>query len=156
MIGIVFLQMLVVSACVNPNKLPGIREIAEKEDARANQQTDEAIKASPALQELDAFCTNQVPLALGFVRRNRRLIQSAGWQTLSYSYQSNTSFESVKQEYKKQLASPDWRVTVEEKVNPEESRIEFAGNNYSIKIYHFHSGEDDINYKIFCERLKVK
>lgn len=152
----VLVQILVVSACVNPNRLPGIKQIAEQEDARANQQTDEAIKASPALQELDTFCTNQVPAALAFVRRHRRLDSGGGRQILSYSYQSNASFDSVKQEYKNQLAATDLRVTLEEKVNAEESRIVFTGQYYTIKIYHIASGKDEVNYKVYCERLKDK
>ena len=155
LLGLVLAQALVVSACVNPSKLPGVSAIAEREDERAKKETDEAIKNSPALQELDAFCSAQVPATLGFVSLHRRLDSSAGRLTLSYSYHSDANFDRVKQEYKNQLVPNGWRVTLEEEVSSAESRIEFAGNDHTIKVYYIPSGKET-NYKVYCEKVQGK
>ena len=155
MIGLVLAQILVASACVNPNKLPGVSAIGEREAERAHKEADEAIKNSPALQELDTFCTQQVPPALGFTRLYRRLDRSGGRLTLSQSYHSDAAFATVKQEYKNRLVPAGWRVTVEEDVSRAESRIEFAGDGHTMKIYNVPSAKE-ANYVVYCEKVQVK
>ena len=154
LIGLVLAQIVVASACVNPNKLPGVSAIAEREAERAHKEADEAIKNSPALQELDTLCSQQVP-ALGFTRLYRRLDRSGGRLTVSQSYHSDANFATVKQEYKNQLAPAGWRVTVEEDVSRAESRIEFARDGYTMKIYNVPSAKE-ANYVVYCEKVQVK
>jgi hypothetical protein len=144
--------VLVVSAC-NPTTLPGIKTLVEQADARRSKRADEAIKNSPVLQELDRFCTSQVPPALGFQRLQRQLDEFRGRHVLTYSYKSDANFERVKQEHKNQLLPAGWRVTAEEAVSWGDPRIEFDGNSHSIRIYHFRSNQD-VNYKIHCEKIQ--
>ena len=143
--------MVFASACVNPNKLPGTRSIAAREEARLNQESAEAIKNSAFLQQLDSFCTSQVPPALGFAGVNRHL-DFGGRKALVYGYHSNVSFATVKQEYKNRLVPEGWKVTREEDATWGESRLKLVGPSYSLDIYHVGSGEG-VNYKIHCESL---
>lgn len=151
-LGVAVLSLTVfMSACVNPNKLPGLRSQAEREEARLNRESEEAVKNSPLLQQLDSFCTSHVPPALGFVGVNRHL-DFRGRKALIYGYHSNASFATVKQEYKNRLLPEGWKVTREEDHTWGESRLTLVGGSYSIDIYDVGSGQG-VNYKIHCESL---
>ena len=137
--------------CANPSKLPGLRSVAEQQDAQRRQEADEAVKNSPMLQELDAFCGKQVPPALGFTVTSR-VLDSPKKVSLVYGYHSKADFETAKQEYKNMLLPQGFAVTLEEDSSFEPSRILFANKTHSIRIFYFGRLEK-ANYKIHCERV---
>jgi hypothetical protein len=140
-----------LSGCVNPNKLPGIRAIAEQQDERRRKATDEAVRNSVTLQELDAFCTRQVPPALEFTRTSRQL-DSPEKVSLVYGFSSKADFETARQEYKSLLLPQGFAVTLEDNFSLGNSRILFSNETYSLRIYYFGRSEKE-NYKIHCERI---
>lgn len=145
-------QMLFVAGCVNPNKLPGIRSLSEREAARLNQQAEEAIKKSPALQELDDFCVKQVPPQLDFNRVSRNL-DFGGRMSLTYAYHSKEGFRKVADEYKNYLSPQGWRLTHEEEATWGNSTVAFANDEYALRLYFLGAGSG-VNYKLHCEKLK--
>lgn len=140
-----------LSGCINPNKLPGIRSIAEQQDERRRKETDEAVRNSAALQELDAFCTRQVPPALEFTQISRQL-DAPKKVSLVYGFNSKADFETAKQEYKSLLLPQGFSVMLEENFTFGNSRILFANETYSLRIYYFGRLEK-VNYKVHCERV---
>jgi hypothetical protein len=70
-----YFALLVVASTLtvacNPREMPGLKQLGRREEARIRRETEEAIKTSPALQQLNEFCTREIPVPDGFVLANK-------------------------------------------------------------------------------------
>jgi hypothetical protein len=90
----VVLVILGFTGC-EPRQLPGFKQEAKRQDERITRETEEAIKKSPALQELDHLCTVEIPRPESFVIVNKSRDVHDG-KFLSYGYHSQLDYQSVK------------------------------------------------------------
>lgn len=90
--------------------LPGFKQLAKHEEQRIIRETEEAIKKSPALQELNRLCTQEIPRPQGFISANlsRDFHED---RFLSYRYHSDLDYESVKRFNREYFAQQGWKLT---------------------------------------------
>jgi hypothetical protein len=92
--AIVSLLIIGFSAC-DVRRLPGFNQAAKREEERITKETEEAIKQSAELQDLDHLCTQVVPRPDGFVPVNKfRTLH--GPLILGYGYHSSVDYQIVK------------------------------------------------------------
>ena len=132
----------------NPIKLPGLRELAKKEDERIYTFTKETIAKSPELQDLDKFC-KELPLVKDFILLQMSI--SDNRRLLFYHYYSSQNYENVKSIYIQKLTDDGWRIT-EENNSWGPKMIEFVNDNHWLRLNYQDSDspEDDWNYAIDC------
>lgn len=83
-----FATWLVLFTGCHPMSLPILRDEARRQDERITRETDEAIKKSPKLQELNQLCTEKIPKPNGFELMNKD--RDYHEETfLSYGYRSS-------------------------------------------------------------------
>src|SRR6266571_5197539 len=81
-------------AACNPRNMPGFSQEAKRQEDRITRETEEAIKKSPALQDLDHLCTQVLPRPERFQNVNKsRDFQNEKF--LSYGYHSSLDYERV-------------------------------------------------------------
>jgi hypothetical protein len=137
-------------AACNPWHLPGLKRIAKQQDERITRETVEAIKKSPALQELDHLCTKQIPLPAGFVLLN--MSRDFNRETfLDYGYRSNTDYKSVKRFYSEYFSQQGWRVASEKGSGWGPPYVEYMKDRFKVKVYDMGTG-DGVNYAIVCKK----
>lgn len=121
-----------------------------KEETRG---TEERIKKFPALQELDAMCS-QIPKSekFEFIKKTNGISQVS----ISYSYYSKLDFEEVKNFYKNYFTEKGWDVMREDGVLSR-NYIRFKKDNYEIEIYYDDIAEKEkINYSFTCENTTAR
>lgn len=144
--------ILLFVAC-SPIKIPVLRERAKKEQERITKETQEAIKSSQKLQELDRLCTKDIPLPPDFVLV--KLHRDYKDETfLGYGYHSDVSYQQVKTLYRDYFLQRGWQLAGEKDRTWGYPYIEFINATYRIKIYDFGPG-DGVNYSFHCEKLGV-
>jgi hypothetical protein len=144
-------SLLLLTACLNPQNNPVFRRIAKQSDERIAKQTEEDLKKSPVLQEIDRLCTQHIPILDGF-----HLVRRMSWQSdnpfLSYSYNSSADFQTVRTFYKDYFSRNGWELR-RDKVGgwgpPWEGS--FRSNGYQITITYMPN--DESNYGFFCQKL---
>jgi len=152
-ISLLVLAIAVVSlAGCNPRGLPGFRQIAKQEEERETKETEEAIKKSPVLQELDRLCTMEIPRPDGFVLVKKfRGFHSVIF--VGYGYSSVSQYQEVKNFYMKYFPQHGWLLTKEENGGGGPVYVEFSKDSYKVEVDRL-SGRDGTNYTITCEKLR--
>lgn len=138
-----------VSLCsCDPRQLPGFQREAKRQDERITRETQEAIRNSPALQELDRLCTKEIPRPAGFVleKMSRDFHEQ---KFLSYGYRSDTDYQTVKNFYLSYFRDHGWHLSEEKDGGWGPSRIEVRSDRYRVTIY----DKERTLYGIVCARL---
>jgi len=142
---------LLFTGC-NPWRLPVLKEEARRQDERITRETDEAIKKSPKLQELNRLCTEKIPRPTGFelVNKDRDYHEET---FVSYGYRSVMDYQSVKRFYLDYFAQNEWELTKQKDDGWGPSMIEFRKDSYRVAIYDMGTGKGE-NFAIVCGKLK--
>lgn len=124
---------------------------ASRTDKQITDQTEEVIKGSPELQELDSVC-KQIPRAQDF-----QFVKKGGLDdqkiSLSYYYISETRYEEVWRLLGNYFDKNGWKTVKNgEGVISSIKIIEFSNGKYRVAIQH--GGMRSINYSFYCEKLK--
>lgn len=145
--------MAATSYCTgcNPWGLPGLKQQAKKEEQRITRETEEAIKKSPGLQELNRLCTEEIPRPEGFVSVNKSRDFNEE-QFLSYGYHSTHDYQSVKRFYLDYFVQHGWQLKTEKDSGWGPSKLEFRKDSYGVVIYDMGAGEGE-NYGIVCKKF---
>jgi hypothetical protein len=141
---------LCFTAC-NPRDLPGFKQEAKRQEQRITRETEDAIKKSPALQELDRLCTQEIPRPAGFVP-GYKYRDFNEQKFLGYGYHSSLDYQSVKSFYMNYFTQHGWQLTNEKDSGWGQPQIEFRKDGYRVTIYDMGGGEGD-NYTVSCGRL---
>jgi len=137
-------------AC-NPREMPGIKQLGRREEARITRETDEAIKTSPVLQQLNELCTRKIPLPDGFVLANKaRSVNEPIF--LSYGYRASIDYETVKRFYLDYLPKQGWQLTEQKDGGWGPSRLTFHRKDFKVIINDKQYGDDAL-YFIECVKL---
>lgn len=151
------LALVVVTVCVaacDPRGFPGFKQLAKQQEERITRETEEAIKTSPVLQDLDRLCTQEIPRPEGFVPINKYK-DLHGERFLGYGYQSKADFSSVKSFYVSYFAQHGWNLTKQNDAKWGPSSVVFRNQKYQVKVYD--AGQDgEINYFLHCELLETR
>jgi len=143
---------LCLSGCFNPRNTLIFRKLAEQEDQKLTKYTEEALKNSPGLQELDLICSNELPLFYGFVLRSK-IAGPVRYTSLSYAYDYNSGadYQKVKGFYLDYFARNGWQLVDEYNGGWGPKSVKFRKNRYKVVISHGAMG--DVEYAIDCEKL---
>jgi hypothetical protein len=131
--------------------MPGFKQLAKREDARITRETDDAIKNSPALQELEHLCTIDIPSPTDFalVKKDRDFNEQ---KFLVYYYRSGISYDRVKAFYSDCLGQRGWQLTEQKDGGWGPSNMVFRKDQFSITIYDKEYG-NDTSYGVVCRKL---
>jgi hypothetical protein len=138
------------TAC-DPRQLPGFKQEARRQEERITRETEEAIKKSPALQELDRLCAQEIPRPDGFIPVNKYGDLVEG-RYLGYGYHSGIDYQGVKSFYLNYFTQHGWQLTKEKEAGWGPSEIEFRKNGYQVTVSDVVRGKE-INYFLHCEKL---
>lgn len=141
----------VCSCSCDPRQLPGFQREAKRQDERISRETQEAIRKSPALQELDRLCAKEIPRPDGFVleHMSRDFHEQ---KFLSYSYRSDTDYRKVKNFYLNYFRDHDWQLSEEKDGGWGPSRIEVRNDRYRVTVYDKERRDTGL-YSIVCANL---
>jgi hypothetical protein len=144
--------IFLVFVCLSCRDLPGIKQLSEADATVTTKLTEEAIKNSTQLQELDNVC-KEIPLPPDF-----RFIWKGGIDdqkiTLSTHYYSETKYEETWALLKRYFAQNGWRIVKDGEGTISSIKIiEFTNGNYRV-INQYGGMEKRTNYSICCEKLK--
>ena len=118
----------------DPRQLPGFQREAKRQDERITRETQEAIRNSPALQELDRLCTTEIPRPDGFVlgRMSRDFREQ---KFLVYGYRSDTDYRTVKNFYLNYFREHGWQLAEEKDGGWGPSKIAVRNDRYQVTVY---------------------
>lgn len=150
LISIAFLTATVCLTACDPRQFPGFKQEAKRQEERITRETEEAIQKSPALQELNHLCTEEIPRPEGFVLVNKSRDFNKE-RFLSYGYHSTLGYESVKRFYLDYFAQHGWQLTKQKDGGWGPSEIEFRKDSYGVTIYDMGAGEGE-NYGLVCAK----
>jgi hypothetical protein len=147
----ILVTCVVYCTSCDPRGVPGFKQEAKRQDQRITRETEEAIRKSPALQELNRLCTEEIPRPDGFVlvKKSRDFHDE---KFLSYGYHSTLDYQSVKRFYVDYFAQHGWKLNREKDDGWGPSEIEFRKDRYQVTISDVVRGKE-INYFAVCERL---
>ena len=139
------------SSCLNPRNNPIFRKLAKDSAERIAKQTEEDLKKSPVLQEIDRLCIQEIPIFEGF-----RLVRKESWQSrnpfLSYSYSSTADFQPVRTFYKDYFSRKGWQLRHDQVGGWGPAwHATWRNQNHSVSITY--QPEDESNYGMFCQKL---
>ncbi|HEV2799788.1 MAG TPA: hypothetical protein VGW12_04780 [Pyrinomonadaceae bacterium] len=149
LLAILATSVLYLTGC-NPRNTPIFRKMAEGQEKRSAEYTEEALKKSPSLQELDRLCTKEIPLFEGFVLLSKSA-SSHRSTFLSYFYDSGADYRKVKSFYIDYFAKNGWQLTEEKDGGWGQRKVEFRKGNYKIIVSH--GGMENAEYAFDCEKL---
>jgi hypothetical protein len=138
------------TAC-DPRQLPGFKQEGKRQEERITRETDEAIKKSPLLQELDRLCTQELPRPDGFVPVNKYRDFNEE-KFLGYGYHSELDYQSVKSFYVNHLTQHGWQLTEQKDEGWGQRKIEFRNEKYRVTIFDMGGGKGT-NYALNCGTL---
>jgi hypothetical protein len=134
----------------DPRQLPGFKQEAKRQEERITRETREAIKTSPVFQELNRLCADEIPRPHGFVlKKQARDFKKETF--LSYHYQSDADYHSVKKFYLNYFRDHGWQLSQEKDGGWGPSKIEVRNDRYRIAVYEKES-RDGV-YSIICAKL---
>lgn len=116
-----------------------------RSDSEINRETDQLIRQSKDLQNLEKICT-QLPI-LGRLTPVRKFV-GRNENTLSYYYKLNQDFNQLKAVYKENLLRDGW-ILAKEEPSLWEEQIEFEKGTSRIHIAYGNFGNE--NYALSCE-----
>lgn len=152
--GLITATLLAAAVCLtacDPRQLPGFKQVAKREEQRITRETDEAIKKSPVLQELDRLCTEEIPRPDGFVLVNKSR-DFHEEKFLSYGYHSTLDYESVKRFYLDYFGKHGWQLTKQKDAGWGPSEIEFRKDGRRVTVYDMGAAQE-VNYSLVCAKL---
>lgn len=139
------------AGCANPSGLPVFRDIRERGRQETARHTEEALKNSPVMRELDDLCRGEVPVFEGFVF----LSMNASYPPktfLTYFYSSDAQYEKVKSFYTDYFKQKGWQLARQDENGWGPLTIEFRKESYKIVVYHKGMG-GKADYALHCEKL---
>lgn len=141
---------LLFTGC-NPIHLPVLREEARRQDERITRETDEAIKKSPKLQELNRLCTETIPKPTEFelLYKDRDYHEET---FISYAYRATLDYQTVKRFYLDYFGQNGWELKEEKDDGWGPSKIVFHKDSYRVSVYDKESGGK--TYSVVCGKLK--
>ena len=153
--NLAFLTLIAAIFCLvgcNPRQLPGFKQAGKLQEERITRETDEAIKTSSALQQLDRLCTQEIPRPEGFLSMNK--FKNLNGETfLGYGYHSALDYQSVKHFYVNYFAQHGWQVTKQKDGGWGPSKIEFRKDTNKVTISESGYDGEGINYFVECAQL---
>ena len=150
-ISVVLLMAAVCATGCNPRELPGFKQLAKREEQRITRETEEAIKKSPKLQELNRLCTEEIPRPDGFVPVSKS--RDFNEETfLDYGYHSTLDYQKVKTFYINYFSQHGWQLTKQKDGGWGPSEIEFRKDSHRVTISDMGKGEGT-NYFLGCAKL---
>ncbi len=144
------MALIVCTSGCNPREMPGFKQMAKRQEEKTTRETEEAIKKSPALQELDRLCTQEIPRPAGFVPINKYR-DLHGERFLGYGYHSPDDYPSVKSFYIKYFSEHGWQLTKQMESSWGQPQIEFRRGPFLARIYDL--GGREIKYSLHCEKV---
>lgn len=135
----------------DPRQLPGFHREAKRQDERITRETQEAIRNSSGLQELDRLCIKEIPLPDGFVLKQMSR-DFHDQKYLSYGYQSDTDYRTVKNFYLNYFRAHGWQLSEEKDGGWGPSRIEVRNDRYRVTVYDKERKNGGL-YDIVCAKL---
>lgn len=139
------------AGCANPPGLPVFRGSPERERQETARHTEEALKNSPVMRELDDLCRGDVPAFEGFVF----LSMDASYPPktfLTYFYSSDADYGRVKGFYTNYFTQKGWQLSRQDESGWGPLAIEFRKESYKIVLYHKGMG-GKADYALHCEKL---
>jgi hypothetical protein len=120
-------------------------------DKQQTELTNEAIKKSSELQELDNVC-KQIPLPQNF-----KFVRKSGIDdqkiTLSYYYYSDTKYLETWNFLQEYFSQNKWQLVKNgEGIVSSQKFIEFTNDTYRVKAWYQRDARS--NYSLYCEKLK--
>lgn len=113
------------------------------------KSTDNAIRESVSLQELNSVCTNvSLPEGFAFVSKGGIDDQKI---SLAYHYSSRISFDEARKSFERYFAEKGW--SEEDLSHRYPKQLDFTDGNYRIAV-NYAEGNEISNYSIYCEKLK--
>ena len=143
------LVVLCLTGC-NPTKLPGLRTLAKKEDARQQREAEEAIQNNPLFRELDHLCREEVPLFPGFVLVGKH-VSTNERKFLTYFFSSKAEITGVRDFYKKYFSRNNWQIAEQREGGWGSDVSEFRKESYRFILYH--DGLGDADFAFHCEKV---
>ena len=137
-----------LAAC-NPREFPGVKSLVIENEKRSTKNTEQAIKESVELQDLEGVC-REVPIPRDFTfvwRATDRNKQSL----LSSYYHSDTPYGEARRIWVDYFAANNWELKVSDASYPQ--KIRANRGTYEVVISHGGMGERT-NYAIDCKKLK--
>lgn len=103
------------------------------------------------MQELDRFCTKELPLLDGFVPVSKYTSYPKRIE-LGYYYKSDTEYRQVKGFYQDWFKQHGWRLTDQYDGDWSSKTVEFRNDDQQVIISYGRMG-GRANYAIHCEKL---
>lgn len=150
-ITVLLISIVLLTQC-NPTRLPGLRQIAKRQEERITKETEEAIKRSSKLQELDHLCTQEIPHPVDAILI-KRYRDFRGETFLGYGYHSKADYQNVKRFYTDHFADHGWQLTYQKDSGWGPRELEFHKDAYTVKVYE--AGGEPIKYFLHCEKLST-
>lgn len=133
-------------------ELPGFKQEARRQEQRITRETEEAIKKSPVLQELNHLCTEEIPRPEGFGLVNK-FKGLHGVTFLGYGYHSALDYQTVKRFYINYFTQHGWQITKQKDGGWGPSKIEFRKDSHEVMISESGYRGEGINYFVECVKL---
>ena len=149
---IIITSALCFIGCLNPRNTPSFKRLGEDWEKRNAKYTEEALRKSPELQELDRLCTQEVPLFEGF-KLVRKSTFGSNDPFITYYYSSDAELPRVKDFYVGFFSGANWQVVENEEGGwgPRWHAV-FRKGNYKVAATYFGPGEEG-NYAFDCMKL---
>lgn len=151
-LSVLALALILLFTGCNPWRLPVLKEVAKRQDERITRETDEALKKSPKLQELNQLCTEKIPRPPGFelVSKDRDYHEET---FMTYGYRSKLDYQTVKRFYLDYFAQNGWVLAEDKNDGWGDQKIEVHKDSYRVTIYDMGAGEGR-HYSIVCGKIK--
>jgi len=136
--------LISVSAC---DHIPFVRERLIEEERQQTARTEEAIKGSSVLQELDKVCSDVPKPPNSQLITKRKSFNDKTY--LTYGYYSDAPYSEMKGFYVNHFQQDGWTMMGNSSGMTSES-IEFRKENYDVSVTYSTKG-DGVNYILHCE-----
>ena len=144
----VFTRILFIVTLILYQGCSALDWVQQKDREVTTQATDEAIKRSTALQELDKICTNiDLPAEFKFLGKGGLDDQKL---SLAYNYYSDLQFEEGRKIFEHYFIKEGWIETDLSQRYPKQ--LDFANKDYRIAI-NYRDKFRSSNYTMYCEKL---
>jgi hypothetical protein len=148
---VILLAAILYCAGCNPSGLPGIKEYAKRQEEEEAKYTEEVLKESPVMRELDRLCSKEIPLFDGFVLLSKHAYYPRKPVFLTYHYQSEADYQKVKVFYEDYFEKNGWQFTNQKENGWGPDELKFRNDKYQVIISHGDMG--NVDYAFDCEML---
>jgi hypothetical protein len=142
--------VLLSISCVTPTKIPIIKDYILAKEKEKTERTEEAIKNSKVLQELDSVC-NSIPLMKEFslIYKDMNVNNRT---SLSFAYYSEIKFADAEKFYTNHFLQNNWKLI--EKGNLSSDYFVYEKDGFRIGIYYSDTG-DGVTYLRECDKIST-